>query len=71
MPDFLSRLSAVLIAYATNLGLHLHGIAPKSSFSYAKLAQLSDWYLTEEALRAAIADIVAYQHQLELASNCD
>ena len=28
------------IAYATNLGLH--GIATKSSFSYAELAQLSD-----------------------------
>ena len=67
MPDFLPRLFAVLIAYATNLGLH--GIAAKSSFSYAELAQLSDWYLTEEALRAAIADVVAYQHQLELASN--
>ncbi|MGO9960819.1 MAG: Tn3 family transposase, partial [Solirubrobacteraceae bacterium] len=39
------------------------------SFSYAELAQLSDWYLTEEALRAAIADVVGYQHQLELASN--
>ena len=57
----------MLIAYATNLGLH--GIASKSSFTYAQLAQLSDWYLTEEALRAAIADVVAYQHQLELASN--
>ena len=41
MPDFLPRLFAVLIAYATNLGLH--GIAAKSSFSYAELAQLSDW----------------------------
>ena len=67
MPDFLPRLFAVLIAYATNLGLH--GIAQKSSFTYAELAQVSDWYLTEEALRAAIADVVAYQHQLELASN--
>lgn len=67
MADFLPRLFAVLIAYATNLGLH--GIAAKSSFTYAELAQLSDWYLTEEALRAAIADVVAYQHQLELASN--
>ncbi len=63
MSDFLPR----LFAYATNLGLH--GIAAKSSFSYAELAQISDWYLTEEALRAAIADVVAYQHQLELASS--
>ncbi|MCA1678308.1 MAG: Tn3 family transposase, partial [Actinobacteria bacterium] len=67
MPDFVSRLFAVLIAYATNLGLH--GIASKSSFTYPQLAQLSDWYLTEEALRAAIADIIEYQCQLGLAGS--
>lgn len=67
MPDFLPRLFAALCGYATNLGLH--GIAARSSFTYAQLAQVADWYLTEEALRAAIADIVAYQHQLDLA--CD
>ena len=67
MPDFLPRLFAALCGYATNLGLH--GIAARASFSYAQLAQVVDWYLTEEALRAAIADIVEYQHQLELAAD--
>jgi TnpA family transposase len=60
------NLYACLIAQATNLGLV--GMAEASGIAYDVLAWTSEWYLSEDTLRAANAMIVNYHHNIGLSS---
>ena len=60
-------LLSALLALGTNIGLskmadHTHNI------SYHQLAYVSQWYLQEDSLRRAIAQLVNFQHHRSLSS---
>lgn len=63
-PELKRNLLAVLIGYATNLGLSR--LAEASGISYDILAWTAEWYVREETLTAANAAIVDYHHKLPL-----
>jgi hypothetical protein len=63
--DLLTHLHAAIFAQACNFGLGQ--MAEIAELSYRKLAWCSTWYLREETLKAAIAQIVKHQHRLPLA----
>jgi Tn3 transposase DDE domain len=63
--DLLTHLHAAVFAQACNLGLDQ--MAEPADLSYRKLAWCATWCLREEALKAAIAQIVNFQHRLPLA----
>lgn len=58
------NLIAVLLAYATNLGLTR--MAESCGISYDILAWTSEWYVREETLRAANLTIVGHHQRLPL-----
>ncbi len=58
------NLIAVLLAYATNLGLTR--MAESSGISYDILAWTSEWYVREETLRAANLTIIGHHQRLPL-----
>jgi hypothetical protein len=63
--DLLVHLHAAVFAQACNFGLDQ--MAELADLSYRKLAWCATWYLREETLKAAIAQIVNFQHRLRLA----
>jgi len=63
--DLVTHLHAAIFAQACNFGLGQ--MADIAEISYPKLAWCATWYLREETLKAAIAQIVNYQHRLALA----
>ena len=65
-PELARNLYACLIAQATNLGLA--GMAEACGIAYDVLAWTSEWYLSEDTLRAANAMIVNYHHRLRLSA---
>jgi len=64
--DLTRNLLACLIAQACNIGLT--AMAEASGISYDTLAWTAEWYLREDALRAAIAAVVTYHHRLAFSS---
>ncbi|MHB8297314.1 MAG: Tn3 family transposase [Dermatophilaceae bacterium] len=63
-PELKRNLLAVLIANATNLGLVR--MAQACGISYDILAWTQEWYIREETLAAANAEIVNYHHRLPM-----
>lgn len=63
-PELKRNLLAVLIGYATNLGLSR--MAEACGISYDILAWTAEWYVRQETLTAANAAIVNYHHKLPL-----
>jgi TnpA family transposase len=63
--DLLTHLHAAVFAQACNFGLAQ--MAEIAELSYRKLAWCATWYVREETLNTAIAQIVNYQHRLALA----
>ncbi|MBX4171477.1 Tn3 family transposase [Rhodococcus pyridinivorans] len=60
------NLIAVLLAYATNLGLTR--MAGACGISYDVLSWTSEWYVREETLRAANLTLIDHHHTLPLAA---
>ncbi|GAA4479678.1 Tn3-like element TnAs1 family transposase [Rhodococcus olei] len=65
-PELKRNLIAVLLAYATNLGLTR--MAESCGISYDLLAWTSEWYVREETLRAANLTIIDHHQRLPLTS---
>lgn len=63
-PEVKRNLIAVILAYATNLGLTRMSAA--CGISYDILAWTSEWYVREETLRAANLAIIDYHQRLPL-----
>ncbi len=63
-PQLTRNLIACLVAFATNMGLT--AMADASGIPYDTLAWTAEWYLGEEALRAASTVIVNYHHRLPM-----
>ena len=67
-PQEVCALIATILAHGCNLGLHtMEKIAP--GIGYKKLKRISDWRLTEENQRAALASIVHGISRLDTASH--
>jgi len=64
-PELRRNLYAAILAQACNFGLT--AMAEASGISYDTLAWTTEWYLREDALRAANAAIVNQHHSLPLA----
>ena len=59
--DLQIHLYAAILAQACNFGLHQ--MAEISDLSYRQLAWCTNWYIREDTLRSATADLVNFQHQ--------
>lgn len=64
-PDLLQYLYGVIIALACNLGLQ--NMNAQAGLRYSRLLNVFEWYLREENVRLASADIVQFQRSLPLA----
>jgi TnpA family transposase len=64
--DLITHLHAAIFAQACNFGLEQ--MAELANLSYRKLAWCATWYLREETLKAAIAQLVNFQHRQPLAA---
>ncbi len=67
MPDLQQHLHAALLASGLNLGPTR--MAECCAFSYRQLAWATEWYLSDEQLRAANDVLVDYLHQLQIAAH--
>jgi TnpA family transposase len=59
--DLQIHLYAAILAQACNFGLHQ--MAEISDLSYRQLAWCTNWYIREDTLRSATANLVNFQHQ--------
>jgi hypothetical protein len=64
--DLTTHLHAAIFAQACNFGLEQ--MAELADLSYRKLAWCATWYLREETLKPAIAQLVNFQHRQPLAA---
>jgi len=63
--DLVTHLYAAIFAQACNFGLDQ--MAELAGLSYRRLAWCTTWYLREDTLKAAIAQVVNFQHRQHLA----